>query len=753
MMKNKLHIINITVGLLCLLVISCQQDEIMQPTLKKHTATSNSSIASRSVTCEVTSEAGSLMDKLDEIANSGGYAKEEITELTINGTVNYEDLRALRPFAKMTKLDMSNMTIVDENGYMNTFFPDNTLDSLASHAHVYMPNSIELIGNNAFQSSNIIAINIPDNVYSIFPYAFADCKKLQTVLLSNNIEQIYYGAFEGCNSLTTINVPSKLKQIQGAAFNGCAFSSFIIPETVETIEWNAFSNNPNLEHVGNWPTKVTEIPGSCFINCPKLKFEIPNHVSKIGDSAFRGCNAITDIIIPSSVEVIEGLAFESCANLKSITIPATLTNVGEYAFAYCRNLELINGTPNWTKISNGLFSECHNLNFDIPVQVDTIGDFALSGCYKLKSELPPNIKYLGNHALFDCKLLTQCITSASLVFIGDYALARCEQMKEITLQEGLETIGYCAFGNTSIKELRIPSTVKTIGNEIVANCEDLRVINWETTADMPELFYSWENYGTLIYAKSGINVHPNNKNLILGDDESGYVTERFELVDGKDFYCPKAFTAKQVVFRKHFNAWTEPNKPGGWRTIALPFTVTKFVAQATGDQPERTLKPFGTEDMGDAKPFWLRTLHNDGFSRETILEAGKPYIICFPNSDQYLPEYNIRGTVEFWGENVTVVDNSQMIPLEGPNYTFYPTFEKIKKSMDIYNIDYNSYYDRMYNIHYAGGSLFRSSIRDTEPYEGYIMNNVTGRAMIAINNQTNGRSIKSFGAVPMEDDM
>ena len=810
------------VGCLCLLA-SCQQDEMPQMQQKASTATTSSSVPSRSVTCEVTTtEAGTLIAKLDEIATAGGYVKEDITDLTISGPVTQEDLRALRPFTKLSKLDMTGLTIINEDGNVTDFFPDETLDSLASPAHIYMPTSISIIGNNAFRYSKIKAVEMPNNVTTIFTCAFYQCKELQTVHLSDSIEIIYYNVFDGCNSLTTINVPEKLREIYHGAFRNCAFSSFTLPETIELIDSWVFAQNPNLINI-NWSSKVTEIPDYCFYNCPKLNFEIPNNITKIGDSSFRGCtissftlpetieslgswafaentnlininwpskvtvipsncfydcpklkfeipNTITriehrafgsctslttDLVIPSSVEYISSYAFEHCYSINIVTFPSTLTEIAEYVFNYCTELRTVNGISNWTKIPEGMFQCCTSLNFEIPAQVDTIGNYAFNHCESLNVALPKQLKYLGESAFRNCYAMSNSQLPSTLKYIGSTALEGWQLITEFDVPEGVEHIGRHAFHNTSIKELTIPSTVQTVEDYIVTDCEDLQTIYWKTSVYMPELFYSWNNHNTLIYAPTGISYHPNNKIMIFGDDETGYICDQsIEINTNRDFYCPKAFTAKEVVYRKHYGTWTYPNQSCGWYTISLPFTVTRFVIQETEDQPERELRPFGTEDMGDAKPFWLRTLHSDGFGRETMLEAGKPYIIAFPyNPEYYLPEYNINGTVEFWGENVTIIENTQLTPIVGPEFTFCPTFERLQKSMDIYNIDYNSYTDRVHDTFYYGGSLFRSSIRDTERYEAYLTNNVTGRSVIAVENKASSRAARTIGSVPMEDDM
>ncbi len=71
----------------------------------------------------------------------------------------------------------------------------------------------------------------------------------------------------------------------------------ILPSTLETIGWQAFSSCAYL-------TSVT----------------IPAGVTSIGDGAFYGCTGLTEIIIPASVKTIEIQAFRDCSSLISVTI-------------------------------------------------------------------------------------------------------------------------------------------------------------------------------------------------------------------------------------------------------------------------------------------------------------------------------------------------------------------------------------------------------------------------------------------------
>ena len=60
------------------------------------------------------------------------------------------------------------------------------------------------------------------------------------------------------------------------------------------------------------------------------KMEIPENVTEIGNRAFSGCEALTDVIIPESVTKIGDYSFANCANL---TIHAA---AGSYAEKYAK---------------------------------------------------------------------------------------------------------------------------------------------------------------------------------------------------------------------------------------------------------------------------------------------------------------------------------------------------------------------------------------------------------------------------------
>lgn len=57
--------------------------------------------------------------------------------------------------------------------------------------------------------------------------------------------------------------------------------------------------------------------------------------------------------------------------------------------------------------------------------------------------------------------------------IGSYAFYQCNQLVNVTLNEGLQEIGQYAFSSTAIKSIVMPSTLRTIGRSAFNSCNSL----------------------------------------------------------------------------------------------------------------------------------------------------------------------------------------------------------------------------------------------------------------------------------------
>ena len=81
---------------------------------------------------------------------------------------------------------------------------------------------------------------------------------------------------------------------------------------------------------------------------------ISSSVAQLEGGLFRGCTALTSIIIPSSATKIKECAFLECKSLSSIVIPNSVTTIQNNVFLYCSSLTKVYYTGNeseWNSIS------------------------------------------------------------------------------------------------------------------------------------------------------------------------------------------------------------------------------------------------------------------------------------------------------------------------------------------------------------------------------------------------------------------
>lgn len=99
-----------------------------------------------------------------------------------------------------------------------------------------------------------------------------------------------------------------VKKIAANAFNKSnLLTSISIPNTVDTIESNAFLNNTSLKTV----TVAAKV---------------------IGSSAFNQCTALEEVVLEEGVETIKDRAFIRCYALEEVTFPESIKHIEDYAF-------------------------------------------------------------------------------------------------------------------------------------------------------------------------------------------------------------------------------------------------------------------------------------------------------------------------------------------------------------------------------------------------------------------------------------
>lgn len=243
--------------------------------------------------------------------------------------------------------------------------------SCGALSEIVIPDSVSLIGEEAFYESGLKRVAIPDSVAEIGKYAFFGCKSLEEISLPVNLEWPT-GCFTGCTAIKNVKLTGEGAMPLRAS---------------NSTPWSVGSEAGNqvTVEVGNG---ITELYG--FSGCTGLTKVVLPPSAVIGMDEFSGCTGLEQITIPEGVESIGSNAFRNCKSLRSIELPDSVTEVGDGAFQGCSSLESVPLPHGLKKISYRLFSGCTSLSeMRIPDGVTAINGYAFQGCTALERIVVP----------------------------------------------------------------------------------------------------------------------------------------------------------------------------------------------------------------------------------------------------------------------------------------------------------------------------------------------------------------------------
>ena len=355
-----------------------------------------------------------------------------------------------------------------------------------------------------YNCSNLHTVKLPAKI-ELPSYAFAQCKKLNTIYKEENSVEIGKFDLSGVTALgsytfqntggTVIKLPETLA-ISQYCFKDCANIRTIYKRNESPIDreadlsgitslgMGAFANAGNAILSINLPKNI-DIPANCFQNwknLKKVKFDISQTTRiNIETSAFDGVNEsciayMSQILVEDDDFIIH---ISPTANMWKRAYPLIVKpNTGEtMEQAITRELGTISeekvkeiklqgsavmgaGTSN--EDSAKILPELETV--DLSEFTGKLGDFAFHTCTKLKTViLPKNNINLPMYAFADCSSLDTVYKSGNEPVMGECDLS------------GVTSAGYYALMNTAISEVKLPSTF-TIPQYCFIACKNLSAI-------------------------------------------------------------------------------------------------------------------------------------------------------------------------------------------------------------------------------------------------------------------------------------
>ena len=316
--------------------------------------------------------------------------------------------------------------------------------------------------------------------------SFGDCLKLESVSFPKSLERVN-GNFRDCSALKELQFDSECKA---------------------TIFSGAFANCTALKEI-TLPAGTTCV-GAVFIGCTGL---MKTTIGSVSRSTFAGCSSLEEVIYQEGATSFGTSTFcktgtyQDCTSLKKVYIPLSLTEWGETPFPaeMVKKIEFYGpGTANFSFEKDGFvynkdktalyhidpnaktitipasvtslnpslfagFTKLTKVIFEEGSKITEIPARCFADCTALKEiTLPDTVESIGYNAFFGCTALQKINLSSSLKSIGSSAFSSCTALESIELPNGLQEIAWYAFQDCEkLKELKLPETLTDLGAQAI----------------------------------------------------------------------------------------------------------------------------------------------------------------------------------------------------------------------------------------------------------------------------------------------
>lgn len=239
---------------------------------------------------------------------------------------------------------------------------------------ITIPDSVKKISTHCFEGcTGLTKVVLPNGLKTIDEYVFKDCTGLEEIVIPDSVTKIAKGAFSGCSSLSKVVLSRKLKTICEKAFEKCKIESMDFPDSLATIEKDAFMECPFTRlHI---PSTIKSLSG--FHGTPLEEVILEEGIETIGEECFRGCASLVSLSVPESTKKIDRAAFMDCTTLRMLKLPKTLDVLEDEVFRRCSQLERIDIPEGVTKIHHLVFAGCTSTHVHLSstvMEFNTISD-------------------------------------------------------------------------------------------------------------------------------------------------------------------------------------------------------------------------------------------------------------------------------------------------------------------------------------------------------------------------------------------
>ena len=411
---------------------------------------------------------------------------------------------------------------------------------------------VKELGKGAFKDNDTVyEVIMPDCIETVRGGSFVKCRNLKKVHLSEKLSRIVKNTFIECTALEEVNIPDNTAELKADTFVYAQLNKLHIGKSLQRIEEGAFfTEKREVLGLDADPSMFKPPKGR---NTKDITIDPQNNYLRVVDSMILSADGKTlwvmlggdkTCTIPEGVETIKRGAFSMQGQLENVVFPHSLKVIEENAFLCCRGLSSLVFNEGLEVIRNGaffdvpvpvvnlpsslkrlgpesfiLFQYYGNINFKQDIHIDPQNPYLWSDgsaiYMKDENEVILSILYgsafkqfynsdfnwetgdSDNKHIYEIAEGTTGIGEAacknrpgviliripeSVKIIGDEAFYYCRGLKKINLPDGLEIIGENAFRGTELTRIEIPASVKEIGSDAFYTSS---TVKWESVTVDP----------------------------------------------------------------------------------------------------------------------------------------------------------------------------------------------------------------------------------------------------------------------------
>lgn len=265
--------------------------------------------------------------------------------------------------------------------------------------NLVLPEGLLNIGQYAFHSGGFTGdLTLPNTTQTIGQYAYYGCEDITALTIGEGATSIGGYAFWNCPALATVNFNALNCTTMNTAGSYSVFNSGTSNGGTTPITALTIGNN------------VTNIPDYAFYNSPSIDNELPlpNGLTNIGQYAFYNCSSLTgSLLIPNTVNTIGQYAFYDCSGFDGmLTLSNSLSQIEQYTFHGCSGLHETLAIPNSVlSIANNAFEDCSGFSGHLNLHnaLSSLGESAFYGCSNLAElTIGEGMTTIGGSAFWNC---------------------------------------------------------------------------------------------------------------------------------------------------------------------------------------------------------------------------------------------------------------------------------------------------------------------------------------------------------------